>query len=96
MSIFSNCSKAFGSFFDNPYKAICSSLGVNHKKKVIVDVAQQSRADEITCIRNNNLYVQKAKKQGLFGELEELIDYKEWLLLNGPENINSPYFLLMR
>ena len=32
------------------------------------------------------------KKLGLFGQLENLVKYKEWLIFNGPGNIHSPYF----
>lgn len=84
--------KATRAFISNPARVICNDLGVNHKKQVIRDAAQDQRAHEMMHIRNNNKYVKKAKEYGVFGDLEEAIDYKEWLSLNGPSNINSPYY----
>ena len=92
MGFFNKPFKAIKSFCKNPIRAMCTSIGINYEIRTIRDAAQDQRAHEMSIIRNNNKYVKKVKEYGIFGELEEAIDYKEWLVSNGAHNIHSPYF----
>lgn len=81
-----------GNAVTHPVKTFSKAMGWNHKKQIIRDDEADQRIHELNVSRQNNKYVPKVTKSGTFGNLEEAIAYKEWLVENGPDSLSSPYY----
>lgn len=86
-----------GAFVGVGVALVGGAIGYHQSRKgghTYVDHESKRRAEALKEVRKNNNYKPNPKlnKSSTFHNLEYSIDYKKWLLDNGKNNTNSPYY----